>query len=88
MLVTLRTVNALTRNSTAFLGTVITHWDNLKLSQNFEELLLPPALKEFGGEAFKVKIPLDNQLESLDPGANTNGAQAYKSLAVEVLKRV
>lgn len=88
MLATLRTVNALTKNSAAFLGTVITHWDGLILSQNFEDLLLPAALQEFGGEAFKVKIPIDNDLEALGPGANTNGVQAYKSLAGEVLKRV
>lgn len=88
MLKTLRTVNALTRGRATFLGAVITHWDNLKLSQDFLDLLLPPALQEFGGEAFKVTIPVDNQLETLPPSANTHGAKAYRSLAVEVLQRV
>jgi len=81
----LRTVTALTHSQTTFLGVVITHWDNLKLSQNFEDLFLPSALQEFGGEAFKVKIPLDNRLEYLEPGAQIPGAKAYEALAIEVL---
>lgn len=85
MLNTLRTVTALTHSQTTFLGVVITHWDNLKLSQNFEDLFLPSALQEFGGEAFKVKIPLDNRLEYLEPGAQIPGAKAYEALAIEVL---
>ena len=85
MLKTLRTVNALTRGHAVFLGAVITHWDNLKISQDFLNLLLPPALQEYGGEAFKVVIPIDNQLEIVAPSANTNGAKAYRSLAAEVL---
>jgi chromosome partitioning protein len=86
MLKTLRTVNALTRNRAMFLGAIITHWDGLKLSQDFLNLQLPPALQEFGGEAFKVTIPLDNQLETLTPSANTLGAKAYRSLAAEVFQ--
>jgi chromosome partitioning protein len=88
MLKTLRTVNALTRDRAVFSGAIITHWDDLKISQDFRDLLLPPALQEYGGEAFKVTIPLDNQLETLAPSANTNGAKAYRSLAAEVLQHV
>jgi chromosome partitioning protein len=88
MLAALRTVAALTNSRATFLGTVITHWDDLKLSQNFEDLLLPPALREFGGEAFKIKIPVDNRLEIVEPGAQTQGAKAYESLAIEVLNAV
>jgi chromosome partitioning protein len=88
MLETLRTVNALTRNRAKFLGTVFTHWDDLKLSQDFATLQLPTTLQEFGGEAFQVTIPLDNQLETLAPNANTRGAKAYRSLAAEVLQHV
>jgi chromosome partitioning protein len=88
MLKTLRTVNALTRNHATFLGAVITHWDDLKQSQDFLDVQLPSALQDFGGEAFKVTIPLDNQLETLTPSANTNGAKAYRSLATEVLQHV
>ena len=88
MLETLRAVNALTRNQATFLGTVITHRDDLKLSQDFLDVQLPTALQEFGGEAFKVKIPLDNQLETLTPSAETKGAKAYRLLAAEVLQHV
>lgn len=88
MLRTLRTVNALTNGHAAFLGAVITHWDDLKASQDFLDVRLPNALQEFGGEAFKVTIPVDNQLETLPPSANTNGAKAYRSLAAEVLQHV
>jgi cellulose biosynthesis protein BcsQ len=88
MLKTLRTVNTLTRNHATFLGAIITHWDDLKVSQDFRDVQLPVALQEFGGKAFKVTIPLDNQLETLTPSANTNGAKAYRSLAAEVLQHV
>lgn len=88
MLETLRTMNALTRNRASFLGTVITHWDDLKISQDFLNLLLPPALGEFGGEAFEAKIPVDNLLESVTPSAETRGAKAYRALATEVLQHV
>ena len=56
MLATLRTVNALMASKATFLGIIVTHWDDLKQSQNFEDLLLPPALQEFGGTAFKIKV--------------------------------
>ena len=88
MLRTLRTVNALTRGHASFLGAVVTHWDDLKVSQDILNLQLPPAFQEFGGEAFKITIPLDNQLETLTPSANTNGAKAYRALAEEVLQHV
>jgi cellulose biosynthesis protein BcsQ len=88
MLTTLRTINALTNSGARFLGMVITHWDDLKLSQEFEDLLLPPALQEFGGEAFTVKIPLDNRLEYEEPGVQTPGAKAYAAVAIEVLNAV
>ena len=88
MLATLRTVNALMASNASFLGIVTTHWDDLKLSSDFEDILLPPALQEFGGTAFKVKIPIDNQLEAGSPGAKTRGAEAYRNLASEVLSYV
>lgn len=88
MLATLRTVNALMTRKATFLGTIITHWDDLKLSQNFMDLLLPPALQEFGTSAFTVKIPTDNRLEYLAPGSSTSGAQAYRALAEELLNHV
>lgn len=88
MLKTLRTMNALTGGRAAFLGVVVTHWDDLQVSQNILDLQLPGALQEFGGEAFKVTIPVDNQLETLTPSANTGGAKAYRSLTAEVLQHV
>lgn len=88
MLKTLRTTNALMTSNATFMGTVITHWDDLKQSQNFEDLLLPPALREFGSTSFTVKIPMDNQLEILEPGAKTHGAEAYEKLATEILDYV
>lgn len=88
MLKTLRTVNALTRNRATFLGVVITHWDDLKVSRDFMDLLLPATLGEFGGEAFKAMIPVDNLLEGLTSSAETRGAKAYRALAAEVLQHV
>lgn len=92
MLLTLRTMDALTNTNGRFLGTVITHWDNLVISKRFEELDLPRALqgalREFRGQAFEAKIPMDNRLDTLEPGARTAGAIAYEQLANEVLDRV
>jgi len=89
MLTTLRTISALMGgNGATFMGAVITHWDGLKLSQNFADQVLPLRLQDFGGGAFETKIPLDNQLELLGPGAKIRGAEAYEALAVEVLRYV
>lgn len=92
MLLTLRTMDALTGTSGRFLGTVLTHWDNLVVSKRFAEVDLSQALqgnlREFGGHAFQTKIPIDNQLETLEPGAKTRGAEAYEALAREVLSYV
>lgn len=88
MLKTVQTMNALLRNSVKFLGVVVTHWDNLKSSQDWETIELLRALSGSGGIEFTTKIPVDNQLESLEPGAGTNGAKAYTDLAVELLTRV
>src|SRR5260221_2538401 len=86
MLITLRTMNALTDDGTSFLGMVITHADDLVLSKRFEEVDLLRALQEFGGRTFATKIPIDNQLELLAPGAKTGGATAYTALAMEVMR--
>lgn len=92
MLLTLRTMDALTGTSGRFLGTLLTHWDNLAVSTRFEQVNLPQALqgylREFGGSVFQTKIPMDNQLETLEPGAKTRGAQAYEALAGEMLSYV
>lgn len=92
MLLTLRTMRALTDTKARFLGTVLTHWDNLAVSKRFEEITLPQALqgnlREFGGTSFPVRIPVDNQLEDSEPGAKTQGARAYEALATEVLNAV
>lgn len=86
MLATLRTMIALMGKGATFMGVVITHWDELKLSKEFEDISLPRALQHFGGKSFASKIPIDNQLESLEPGAKTKGARAYEALAEEVLR--
>jgi chromosome partitioning protein len=88
MLRTLRTMNALVRDRAQFLGAVITHWDGLALSKNFAEVRLPRALQTVGGTAFATMIPVDNQLDIVEPGANTPGARAYQALAREVVSRV
>jgi chromosome partitioning protein len=88
MLQKLQTMNALTGVHATFLGTVITHWDGLQGSQRFVDVILPLQFGSFGGQAFTVKIPLDNQLETLGPGANTTGANAYRLLAEEVLRYI
>ena len=91
MLLTLRTMDALTGTSGRFLGTLLTHWDTLEASKRFEAIDLPRLLlylQEFGGQAFQAKIPIDNQLETLQPGAKTRGAEAYEALASELLRRV
>jgi cellulose biosynthesis protein BcsQ len=92
MLLTLRTMDALTGTGGRFLGTVLTHWDNLEVSKRFETIDLPRLLQgrlqEFGGKAFQAKIPIDNQLETLEPGAKTRGAEAYEALADEILERI
>jgi chromosome partitioning protein len=85
MLATLQTMNALTEERTRFIGAVITHWDNLKVSQDVKSTHLPNAMNEFGGgQIFTTVIPVDNQLETLQPGARTGGATAYANLATEI----
>jgi chromosome partitioning protein len=86
MLTTLQTMDALTGTKTTFMGVLVTHWDNLKLSTDFEGIELPRALQNFGGRAFPSKIPFDNRLETLEPGADVKGAKAYEALAEEVLQ--
>jgi chromosome partitioning protein len=89
MLATLRTMNALMGASAIFMGAVITHWDDLQVSKEFENTRLPNAMQEFGGgHVFTTKIPIDNQLESLEPGAKTPGAKKYEALADEVVREV
>jgi hypothetical protein len=64
----------------------------LAISKRIEQVDLPQALqgnlREFGGRAFETKIPIDNQLETREPGANTPGGHAYEALAGEVLADV
>jgi cellulose biosynthesis protein BcsQ len=88
MLRMLRTMNALMQDRIQFLGAVITHWDNLVLTKNFAEVRLPRALRTVNGAAFETTIPIDNQLDTLEPGANTGGARSYEALAREVISRV
>jgi chromosome partitioning protein len=89
MLKTLQTMRALTGESrSTFLGAVITHWDGLKVSQNFEDQVLPFRLRGHGGHHFETKIPIDNQLEELEPGAKLPGPKAYEALAAEVTRYV
>jgi hypothetical protein len=88
MLKTLQTMSALTGRGATFMGTVITHWDRLKMSQNFEDQTLPDRLRGYGGRIFETRIPIDNQLEPLEPGAKTGGAAAYHDLAAEVIRHV
>jgi chromosome partitioning protein len=84
----LRTVNALTNKRTTFLGIVLTHWDDLAVNNRFKDLDLPRALQEFGGQEFEAKIPIDNRLDTLEPGARTGGARAYEALAAEVMHAI
>lgn len=86
MLKTLRTMAALVGADAAFMGVLITHWDDLKVSHDFETIELPRALRTFNSRAFASRIPIDNQLETVRPGARTNGARAYEALAGEVLQ--
>jgi chromosome partitioning protein len=86
MLTTLQTMDALTGTQMTFMGVLVTHWDNLKLSADFENIELPRALHNFGGRLFPSKIPFDNRLESLEPGADVKGARAYEAMAEEVLQ--
>src|SRR5579875_3671485 len=92
MLLTLRTMDAVTGTKGRFLGTAVTHWDTLELTKRFVEIDLPGAiqgsLQEFGGYPFTSRIPFDNQLDSLEPGAKTRGAAAYAALADEVAQLV
>lgn len=88
MLRTLQTMNALMGTQAAFLGVAITHWDELKLSRGFEETDLPQLLRGTGGRTFTSKIPIDNQLEFVEPGAKTRGAKAYGALVDELLDDV
>jgi chromosome partitioning protein len=85
MLKTLRTVTALVGVGATFMGLLVTHWDDLRVSHDFQNIEVPRALRTFKSSAFTIKIPVDNQLESLGPGARTNGARAYEALAEEVL---
>lgn len=84
----LHTMNALTDGSAECIGAVVTHWDELKRSEETVTLRIRPALRDFGADTFLTKIPIDNQLEFLEPGAKTKGAQAYEALATEVLRYI
>ncbi len=84
MLRTLQTMDALTGTSGRFLGIVTTHWDTLADSKRFDEIDLPQGLLEFGGYGFQAKIPMDNQLDRVEPGAKTHGSKAYETLADEL----
>lgn len=88
MLRTLHTMNALTRNSTTFMGGVVTHWDGLALSQQIVDFEIPLALGGSAGRLLTTMIPIDNQLEERQPGAQTPGAKKYEALADEVLREV
>jgi chromosome partitioning protein len=88
MLDTLKTANSLRADDAKFLGIVVTHSDDLVLSRRWEEIDLPRALPGFGGTVFQNKIPIDNRLETLEPGANTPGGRAYAALAQEVMQSV
>ncbi|HEU0028907.1 MAG TPA: AAA family ATPase [Ktedonobacterales bacterium] len=92
MLLALRTMDALTGTNGRFLGTALTHWDTLELTRRFAEINLPQALQgylqEFGGHVLQIKIPIDNQLETLEPGAKTGGAEAYTDLAHEITRLI
>ncbi len=46
---------------------------------------LSPMIVRNGGRILEHRVPIDNQLEMLQPGAGTNGAKAYSALAEEVL---
>jgi chromosome partitioning protein len=84
VLSSLQTMAALVGGSTECLGAVVTHWDNLKVSEQTVALTIRPALRDVGADILSTKIPVDNQLEYLEPGAKTKGAQAYEALATEV----
>jgi chromosome partitioning protein len=86
MLQTLRTANALMGTEARFLGGVITHWDDLDLSNTALRFAIIPAISQFGGQVLQTRIPIDNRLETLQPGAATGGATAYGALAEEVLR--
>ena len=86
MLQTLRTANALMGTDANFLGGVITHWDDLDLSNTALQFNIVPAISQFGGRVLQTKIPIDNRLENIQPGSGTNGARAYGALAEEVLR--
>ena len=88
MLETLRTTGALTGREAVFMGIVITHWDDLQVSKDFANVLLPQLLDRYGGQEFKEKIQLDNLLERVEPGASTVGARGYTKLAGEVMRIV
>lgn len=85
MLTTLRTVSALMGTEADFMGGLITHWDNLELSKEVVLNSLSPMIVRNGGRILEHRVPIDNQLEMLQPGAGTNGAKAYSALAEEVL---
>jgi chromosome partitioning protein len=88
MLRTLRTMNALMGADATFLGAVVTHGDDLALTEFFINTRLPFALKGTGGRVFDTKISIDNQLDMLEPGAKTPGAKAYAAFAEEVMQDV
>ena len=88
MLQTLKTVDALMGTEARFLGGVVTHWDNLDVSRVTLQTTISPAIGRFGGELLRTRIPIDNRLETLEPGAGIPGAKAYAELAEEVLSHV
>lgn len=86
MLQTLRTVNALMGTEARLLGAVVTHWDDLQVSRTTLAATIEPAINNAGGTLLSPYIPMDNRLETLEPGAGANGARAYAELAEEVLR--
>ena len=86
MMNTLKSMQSLNGGvSATFLGGVITHWDGLKRSQAFADTDLPPTLSVLGGRLFETKIPIDNQLELFEPGAQIQGAKKYVKLVDELV---
>ena len=85
---TLVTMNALTGNHASFIGVAVTHWDGLQISKEVVNVRFPLELVKYDASIFETMIPIDNQLETLQPGAKTPGAKAYATLAEEVTRHV
>lgn len=91
MLRTHRSINALTNGSVAFLGTVVTHWDNGKVTDEFRTRLQQLVTRS-GGRMYTTVIPDDNQLDILEPGTAKSmaspGGRAYHELVEEIERSV